>query len=253
MRADRIEGAVSVERLTLTVKDRALPILRSVGFSIKAGEALGIVGANGSGKSSLARVLVGLWQPTFGSVRIDGADVSQLNRSDVSRFIGYLPQDVQLLSGTVKENIGHFREDISEEVLAAARLAHVHEQILRLPEGYDTEVGEGGAVLSAGMRQRLGLARALFADPAVIVLDEPNSNLDAEAEACLVKTLQELKSRGKTVVLIAHRPSLMSVVDRMLVLNDGAVDGFGTRAEILPGITRLAPVKVAHGGSEKTL
>ncbi len=253
MRADRIEGAVSVERLTLTVKDRVRPILRSVGFSIKAGEALGIVGANGSGKSSLARVLVGLWQPTFGSVRIDGADVSQLNRSDVSRFIGYLPQDVQLLSGTVKENIGHFRDDISGEVLAAARLAHVHEQILRLPEGYDTEVGEGGAVLSAGMRQRLGLARALFADPAVIVLDEPNSNLDAEAEACLVMTLQELKSRGKTVVLIAHRPSLMSVVDRMLVLNDGAVDGFGTRAEILPGITRLAPVKVAHAGSEKTL
>ena len=251
MRADRIEGAVAVERLSLTVKGRIRPILRSVSFSVNAGEALGIVGANGSGKSSLARVLVGLWQPTFGSVRIDGADVFHVNRADVSRFIGYLPQDVQLLSGSVKDNIGHFRDGVSDEVLAAARLAHVHDHILRLPEGYDSEVGEGGSSLSAGMRQRIGLARAVFTDPAVVILDEPNSNLDAEAEAGLVKTLQELRSRGKTVILIAHRPSLMSVVDRMLVLNDGAVEGFGTRAEILPSITRLAPVKAVQAGSEK--
>lgn len=251
MQADRIEGAVAVERLSLSVKGRARPILRSVSFSVNAGEALGIVGANGSGKSSLARVLVGLWRPTFGSVRIDGADVVHLNPADVSRFVGYLAQDVQLLSGTVKDNIGHFRDGVSDEVLAAARLAHVHEHILRLPEGYDSEVGEGGSLLSAGMRQRIGLARAVFTDPAVVILDEPNSNLDAEAEAGLVKTLQELKRRGKTVILIAHRPSLMSVVDRMLVLNDGAVEGFGARADVLPSITRLAPVKVAQAGSEK--
>jgi PrtD family type I secretion system ABC transporter len=250
MEADLVKGNVEVDRLSVAISGRDRPILRSVSFSLAAGEALGVVGSNGSGKSSLARALVGVWKPTSGSVRIDGADVCHVNRSDISRFIGYLPQDVQLLAGSVKDNIGHFREDSAEQVTVAARLANVHELILHLPNGYDTEVGEGGAALSAGMRQRIALARAVFADPAVLVLDEPNSNLDADAEAALLRTLQELRTRGRTIILIAHRPSMMSVVDRMLVLNDGLVEAFGPRVEVLPRITKLAPVRVAQATGE---
>ncbi len=243
LRTDKVLGTVEAEQVSLVIKGRERPVLRGVGFVLRPGEALGIVGANGSGKSSLARLIVGVWKPSMGTVRIDGADTSQLHREDVSRFIGYLPQDVQLLAGSIKENIAHFQQGEDGKVIAAGRLARIHEQILRLPEGYDTQVGEGGVVLSAGLRQRVALARALYADPAVIVLDEPNSNLDADAEAALMQVLQELKGRNRTVILVAHRPSLMSVVDRMLVLNEGVVEAQGVRSEILPRITKLAPVR----------
>jgi len=246
-----ILGTVEVDRISVVLPQRERPILRSVSFTLEAGSALGIVGANGSGKSTLARVLTGVWPPSAGTVRIDGAIVTSLNPDDVHRAIGYVPQDVQLLTGTVRENIARFQDVQSAGVVAAAQLAHVHEQILRLPDGYDTQVGDGGGVLSAGLRQRIALARAVFADPQILILDEPNSNLDADAEAALLETLHELRLRQKTLILIAHRPSLMSVVDQILVLSDGSVEMAGPRADILSKVTRPLPVKgvgAAGGG-----
>jgi PrtD family type I secretion system ABC transporter len=247
---DRIEGGIAAERITLALPGRDKPILRGVGFQIAGGQVLGIVGANGSGKSSLARVMAGIWPASAGSIRLDGADLAQLCREDVRRAIGYLPQDVQLLSGTVAENIARFTDADGADVVAAARRARVHEQILRLPEGYDTDVGDGGMRLSGGVRQRIGLARAVFGDPPVVILDEPNANLDADSEAGLVALMSELRDRGRTVVIIAHRPHLMATADFLLLLNEGTVELFGPRAEILPRITRPQPVRITAAGME---
>lgn len=207
-------------------------ILRGVTFGLNPGEVLGIIGPSASGKSTLARLLVGVWPATSGKVRLDGADIYTWSKAELGPFIGYLPQDIELFSGSVAENIARFNEVDSDAVVQAAQLAGVHEMILRLPNGYDTQIGDGGANLSGGQRQRLALARALYCMPSLIVLDEPNSNLDEVGERALVMAIQAAKQRGSTVVLITHRPSVLSAVDKLLVLAEGEIKLFGPRDKV---------------------
>lgn len=230
-------GALSVEGAVAAPPGVERPVIKGVSFALGEGELLGLIGPSGAGKSTLARLLVGIWAPAAGHVRLDGADVSQWDAEALGPHIGYLPQDVELFDGTVAENIARFSDPNGEVVVVAAKRAGAHEMILRLPNGYDTVIGEAGGVLSGGQRQRVALARALYGDPVLIVLDEPNSNLDAEGEEALRAAIADLKTAGKTVVIIAHRPSIMSAVDKLLVLRDGRVEIFGPPAEILPNVT----------------
>jgi PrtD family type I secretion system ABC transporter len=231
-------GKLSVEGVSYVAPGSPRPLLRNVSFEIEAGEILGIIGPSGAGKSTLARHLVGVLAPTAGTVRLDGADVAAWSRNGLGAHLGYLPQDIELFADTVACNINRFQPGDDPAVLEAARLAGVHELILRLPNGYNTAVGEGGAVLSGGVRQRLGLARAVYASPSLVVLDEPSSNLDADGDAALANCLIELKKRGVTVVLISHRPASIVAADKLLLLKDGAVELFGPRLDVL---ARLAP------------
>jgi PrtD family type I secretion system ABC transporter len=231
-------GTLQVEQAAFAFKNGPRPILRGVSFTLAPGQALGVVGPSASGKSTLARLIVGVWRPVSGTVRLDGAEVAGWPRGQRGRHVGYLPQDVELFGGTVAENIARLGEPDSAAVVRAAQRAQVHELILRLPNGYDTDIGEGGQALSPGQRQRIGLARALYGMPRLVVLDEPNANLDHEGEQALVRALQGLKQAGVTVVVIAHRPSLLRGVDRMLVLRDGVVEACGARAEIMARLTR---------------
>ncbi|NNM73541.1 type I secretion system permease/ATPase [Enterovirga aerilata] len=219
-------------------------IVHNVSFAIEAGSALGVIWPSGSGKSSLARALVGLWRPARGVVRLDGATLDQWEPDALGSFIGYMPQDVELLRGTVAQNIARFADHPDHGALiAAAQVAGVHEVILRLPNGYDTPVGESGARLSGGQKQRIGLARALYGEPFLVVLDEPNSNLDAEGERALTAAIHSVRARGGIAVVIAHRPSALAAVDKILVLNEGQVQAFGPREEILPRL--LGPARPA--------
>lgn len=197
------------------------------------GQSLAIVGASASGKSTLARTILGLIVPHGGEVRLDGADLQQWPREKLGQYVGYLPQDVELFEGTVAENIARFQEVDSSLVLQAAQLAHVHDMIVRLPQGYDTLIGEGGAKLSGGQRQRIALARAVFGSPKLVVLDEPNANLDDQGDQALVDTLLALKRQGITVVVISHRTHILAAVDLMLLLQDGAQVLFGAREQVL--------------------
>jgi PrtD family type I secretion system ABC transporter len=235
------KGVLHVERAMFTLKGNERPLIRGVSFAVQAGEHLGMIGPSAAGKSTLARLIVGVWQPVSGTVRLDGADVATWPREHLGPHIGYLPQDVELFSGTVAENIARLGEVDSPAVIRAAQRAHVHEMILRLPKGYDTEAGEGGSALSPGQRQRIALARALYGEPRLVVLDEPNANLDHDGDEALVRALRELKQAGVTVVIIAHRPSLLGTADKLLVMKDGAVEMFGPRAEVLARFTRAAP------------
>jgi PrtD family type I secretion system ABC transporter len=208
-------------------------ILQQVTFDLSPGTACAVIGPSGSGKSTLCRLLVGLWRPSFGTVRLDGADVASWDQQDLARHVGYLPQQVELFAGTVAQNIARMQEADSEAVIRAAQRADVHQLILQLPDGYETDVGLHGAKLSGGQRQRIGLARALFGDPKVLVLDEPNANLDSAGDTALMKTIEEVKREGCTVVLVAHQKAMLRSVDKVLVLKDGGVSAFGDRDDVL--------------------
>ncbi len=234
-----------------------------INFTVRAGSALGVIGPSASGKSSLARALIGLWPAHRGAVRLDGAALDQWDSDRLGHHIGYLPQDVELFAGTIAQNIARFAEDAtSEAIVAAARAARVNDLILKLPNGYETEIGEGGAALSAGQRQRVALARALYGDPFLVVLDEPNSNLDAEGEQALSEAIMTVRSRGGIVVVIAHRPSALASADMVLMLNEGRMQAFGPKEEVLsqilrkenqsrqPQIERPSPLKVVGEGQE---
>ena len=241
-------GDLSVENISYVVQGSPRPILHGISFEVAAGNLLGVVGPSGAGKSTLARHIIGVAAPTAGSVRLDGADVSTWPRASFGGYVGYLPQDVELFADTVVANISRFSNDDDErdeKVVAAAKLAGVHDMIVRLPDGYETQVGEGGAVLSGGYRQRIGLARAVYGNPRLVVLDEPASNLDAEGDAALADCLAQLKKAGTTVVVISHRPSTLSLVDTILMLRNGAVELFGPRAEIMARLTRPVAVPAA--------
>ncbi len=226
-------GAVSVENVTAAPPGSRVPVIKGLNLSLMAGEVLGIVGPSGSGKSTLARLLVGVWPAAAGKVRLDGADVYLWNKEELGPHIGYLPQDIELFSGTVSENIARFGEVDAGKVILAAQRAGVHQMILNMPEGYDTKLGDGGAGLSGGQKQRLGLARAMYDDPALIVLDEPNSNLDDVGEQALLNALIDLRKRRKTIVLITHRSSVISVTNKLLVLQEGVARLFGPTEQVL--------------------
>jgi PrtD family type I secretion system ABC transporter len=231
-------GRLSVESVVHGFAQGRPPVLHGVSFAVEAGEALGIIGPSAAGKSTLVRLLVGVERPNAGIVRLDGADVFAWPRSDLGPRLGYLPQDVELFSGTVAENIARLGDPDPEAVVAAALLANCHEMILRLPDGYATELGEAAMRLSGGQRQRIALARALYGHPKLVVLDEPNANLDAEGDALLNRTIADLKAKGTTVVVIGHRLSTFAAVDKLLVLVEGAVQHWGARSEVLDKITR---------------
>jgi ATP-binding cassette subfamily C exporter for protease/lipase/ATP-binding cassette subfamily C protein EexD len=233
-------GRLAAENLVFGVRGMPRPIIRGASFALAPGEALGVIGPSASGKSTLARLLIGVWRPSSGAMRLDGADVSAWPRESLGAHIGYLPQDVELFPGTVARNIARLDEPDDAAVVRAAQRAHVHELILRLPQGYDTELADAAGALSPGQRQRLALARALYGEPRLVVLDEPNANLDQDGEQALLATLHDLKADGVTLVIIAHRPSLLGGVDKVLVLREGAVEAFGPRAEILSRVVRRA-------------
>jgi ATP-binding cassette, subfamily C, bacterial EexD len=235
-------GNVSLENVFATPPGGAFPVLKGLGFAVAAGESIGIVGPSASGKSTLARVILGVWPLSGGKVRLDGADIGHWNREDLGPYIGYLPQDIELFDGTISENIARFGEVDAQQVVQAAQRAGVHELILRLPRGYDTLIGEAGGVLSGGQRQRIGLARAMYGKPVLVVLDEPNSNLDDQGEAALVQALAQLREEGATVFIITHRPSVLNGVDQILVLREGAAQMFGPRDQVLSQFARPTAV-----------
>jgi ABC-type protease/lipase transport system fused ATPase/permease subunit len=236
----RPASTFSVQSVGVTPPGDKRAVVRDISFQLAAGSGIGIIGPSGSGKSCLIRALVGVWTPIQGRVRLDGASLDQWVPEMLGRHIGYLPQDVELFAGTVAENIARFRTgDDPDMVIEAATLAGVHELILALPNGYDTTVGDRGAVLSAGQRQRVGLARALYGDPFLVVLDEPNSNLDAEGEAALVKALLSVRERGGIAVVAAHRPSVLAALDHVLVVQGGEQKAFGPKDEVLRQNVRM--------------
>ena len=235
-----------VEGVTILPPGEKRPTVTGISLAVQAGSALGIIGPSGSGKSTLARALVGAWTPAGGKVRLDGASLEQWDREALGRHIGYLPQGVELFDGTIAENIARFEEDAEPDaIVAAARAAGAHELILRFEEGYQTRIGEGGSALSAGQRQRIGLARALYGSPFLVVLDEPNANLDVEGEAAVVRAIAGVRERGGIAVVIVHRPSAIGVIDRVLVMENGRQKAFGPRDEVLSQVLRQ-PVPAAQ-------
>ena len=230
----RATRSLRVTSLTLAAPGSSNVILHDVSFGLEAGTALGVIGPTGSGKSSLARALVGVWKPNRGVIRLDGARLDQWTDDSRGSFVGYLPQEVELFKGSVAQKITRFRPDIDAKTLMeAARAAAVHDVVLRLPNGYQSEVGNEGALLSGGQRQRIGLARALYGEPFLLVLDEPNANLDKEGEAALANAIRGATQRGGIVVIVTHRPNILSIVDHILVLNEGRMQAFGTRDQII--------------------
>jgi ATP-binding cassette subfamily C protein len=228
----RPKGKFEAENIVLARQGGGEQILKGVNFQLKPGEVMALIGPSAAGKTSLARILAGAWRPSAGRALLDGMDVAQWAAEDRGRYVGYLPQDIELFAGTISENIARFttlNPAVFKHVVRAAQLAGVHEMIKSLPKGYATEIGEAGATLSGGQRQRIGLARALYGDPALLILDEPNSNLDREGEDALTAALSVAKATGTTVILIAHRPNIMEKVDKVLVLNRGQQDLFGPR------------------------
>lgn len=236
----RPNGKLSLEDVNFTPATNRRPILRQLRFTVQPGEVLAVVGPSAAGKSTLARLLVGLIQPTAGKIRLDGAELGQWDLDHLGRYIGYLPQDVELFSGTVRENIARMQGGPDEHVITAAMLAQAHEMILQLPDGYDTEIGDAGMKLSGGQRQRIGLARAVYGDPVLIVLDEPNANLDQAGESALAGAVAELKQRGAAMIIVGHRPSTLAHADTILLLKQGVAALYGSRDEVLQKLRRGA-------------
>ncbi len=233
-------GHLTVENVMTAAPGTQVAILKSVSFTLEPGEVLGVIGPSAAGKSTLARLLVGVWPALAGKVRLDGADVYSWDKQLLGAYIGYLPQDVELFEGSIAENIARFGEIDSGQVIEAARQAGMHEMILHFPKGYDTPIGAGGSFLSGGQRQRIALARALYGKPPFIVLDEPNSNLDDAGEAALVQAVRAQKAAGRTLIVITHRTSILSTVDKLLLLRDGVVQAFGPRQQVLEALARAA-------------
>ena len=245
MELPRPVGELAVERLVFVPPGAEEPTLRGVSFELNPGEVLGIIGPSAAGKSTLARLIAGTWTPTAGKVRLDGADIGVWHDSGGSQHIGYLPQDIELFSGTVRDNIARLGDARPTAVIEAAKLVGLHELIMRLPRGYNSEIGEAGLRLSGGQRQRIGLARAVFGKPRLVVLDEPNASLDHEGEEALHHAIVRLKEAGTTVVMIAHRPSVLGLADKLLVLRNGAVDAYGSRAEVIAKLNAPAANRAA--------
>jgi PrtD family type I secretion system ABC transporter len=245
----RPQGRLAVEGVSCQAPRTREPILRNVSFALEPGEACAVIGPSGAGKSTLCRLIVGAWKPMAGHVRLDGADTYAWDSEDLGPHTGYLPQEVELFPGTVAENIARFGEIDSEAVLRAAELAGVQEMILRLPDGYETDVGPHADRISLGQRQRLGLARALFGDPALVVLDEPNSNLDEVGDRALIDALRHLKSLGRTVVIVSHRAEILKSADKILILRDGVIANFGDRDALLKPVAQrpAAPASALAG------
>ena len=240
---------LSVEAVSIVPPGDQKVTVQDVTFALEAGNGLGIIGPSGSGKSSLVRALVGVWQPVRGKVRIDGAALDQWSSDVLGRHVGYLPQDVELFAGSVAQNICRFDPEASSQtIIAAAKEAGVHEMIIKMRDGYDTQVGEQGTALSAGQAQRVALARALYGDPFLIVLDEPNSNLDTEGDEALTRAIRAARERGAIVVVVAHRPIGIEAVDQLLVLKDGRAQAFGPKetvlGQVLQRVTPPSPIKI---------
>lgn len=255
MSLPRPKGLLSVEGVTGIPPGSKNPVVHGVTFSIAPGDALGIIGPSGSGKSSLARMMVGVWPTVAGKIRLDGADIHQWNKDELGPSIGYLPQDIELFAGTISENIARFGEVDPEKVVKAAEISGVHDMVLRLPNGYDTVIGDGGAGLSGGQRQRIGLARALYGAPALIILDEPNSNLDDVGEAALGKAIINLRQNSQTVVLISHRPNILRTTNKLAVLRDGGLVAFGETQKVLQALAQQTQQaqQTAQGQSQNTV
>ncbi|MEJ8838674.1 type I secretion system permease/ATPase [Ramlibacter sp. AN1133] len=245
----RPAGALQVRGLVATAPGRAAPILQGMDLEIAAGQTVVVLGPSGSGKSTLARCLVGIWPDTQGEVLLDGEPLTAWSREALGPHIGYLPQDVELFDGSIADNIARMAKPDAAKVIAAARATGLHDAILRLPKGYDTPIGDAGGVLSGGQRQRLALARALYGEPALLVLDEPNSNLDDAGEAALAEAIRELRRQGRTLVLITHRLNALQLADRVLVLRDGTVAAWGPPASVLPPLRAGTPPGGAGGAT----
>ncbi len=233
MQLPRPKGQLTIEKLVATVPGGSKPVIKGIGFELAAGESLAIVGQSASGKSTLARLLMGIWSPGSGVVRLDGADVSQWPRDELGQWLGYLPQSVELFPGTIKDNIARFSDVDAQTVIQAAQMAGVHDLVLGLPDGYETFIGQGAFHLSGGQQQRIALARAIYGNPSLVVLDEPDANLDRQGEVALVNALKFLRQQGVTTVVITHRPTLLKAVDKIMVMANGCIDQFGDTENIL--------------------
>ena len=229
-------GAITLRQVVASAPGRPSPILKNISLAVPAGSVTAVLGPSGSGKSTLARVLMGIWPDVTGEVLLDDLPLNGWNRIELGPHLGYLPQDIELFEGSIAENIARFTEVNPDQVIAAAQSAGLHEMILRFPKGYDTPIGEAGNLLSGGQRQRIGLARAIYGQPKLIVLDEPNANLDDAGEAALFATIKQLKARGATVILITHRPGALAVADSILILRDGQVAAYGPRDAVIAAI-----------------
>ena len=246
MKLPRPAGSIVFDNVTALAPGGGRPVLRNLSFELEAGQVLGVIGPSAAGKSSLSRVLVGVWPIDQGAVRLDGNELTHWDPQELGKHIGYIPQDVDLFAGTVAENIARFGPAESDEVIAAATLAGVHDMIQGLPDGYNTDIGEGGIRLSGGQRQRIALARAVFGMPALVVLDEPNASLDTRGEESLAEAIRALRRAGSTVVIVTHRSNMISQVDRILLMTDGAAHLYGTREEVMrklgmPNVVPMAP------------
>lgn len=234
------EGNVTVENLIVGAPGSRTAIIRGISFAVQAGTVVGVIGPSASGKSTLARALLGIWPPQHGSVRLDGAEISNWDKAELGPYIGYLPQDIELFEGTISENIARFGEVDAELVVQAAKVSGVHDMILLLPDGYDTVIGSDGVNLSGGQRQRIGLARSIYGSPKLIILDEPNSNLDEVGERALSYALEYLKASGATVFVITHRTNILSQLDRLLVMKDGLISMYGPTADVVAELSAKA-------------